>query len=47
MAAVHAVVPPAELYARTGLQFLPFNTLYQLTADARDAALRRRRGRCC
>ncbi|MGH3501161.1 MAG: rhamnulokinase [Nocardioidaceae bacterium] len=30
---VHAVVPPAELYARTGLQFLPFTTVYQLAAD--------------
>lgn len=30
---VHAQVPFAELYARNGLQFLPFNTLYQLAAD--------------
>lgn len=30
---VHAVVPQAELYRRTGLQFLPFNTVYQLAAD--------------
>ena len=30
--AVHARVPREELYARTGLQFLPFNTLYQLVA---------------
>ena len=30
---VHATVPPEELYARTGLQFLPFNTLYQLAAE--------------
>ena len=30
---VHAVVGPDELYARTGLQFLPFNTIYQLAAD--------------
>jgi rhamnulokinase len=29
----HALIAPAELYARNGLQFLPFNTLYQLTAD--------------
>ncbi len=36
---VHARVPPTELYARTGLQFLPFNTVYQLAADplAREA----------
>jgi len=38
VAAVHAKVPPAELYARTGLQFLPFNTVYQLAA-ARDTAI--------
>jgi rhamnulokinase len=31
--ATHALIAPAELYARNGLQFLPFNTLYQLTAD--------------
>ena len=31
--AVHAVVSPAELYAATGLQHLPFNTLYQLAAE--------------
>jgi rhamnulokinase len=30
---VHARVPFAELYARNGLQFLPFTTLYQLAAD--------------
>ena len=30
---VHAVLPPEELYARNGLQFLPFNTLYQVAAD--------------
>jgi rhamnulokinase len=30
--AVHGVVTPAELYRRTGLQFLPFNTIYQLAA---------------
>ena len=30
---VHAIVPPDRLYARTGLQFLPFNTLYQLAAE--------------
>ena len=32
-ALVHDRVPAAELYARTGLQFLPFNTVYQLAAD--------------
>ncbi|HEX2073237.1 MAG TPA: rhamnulokinase family protein [Geodermatophilus sp.] len=33
--AVHAVVPPEELYRVTGLQHLPFNTVFQLAA-ARD-----------
>jgi rhamnulokinase len=31
--AVHARVPPTELYAVNGLQFLPFTTLYQLAAE--------------
>lgn len=31
--AVHRVVGHAELYARNGLQFLPFNTIYQLAAE--------------
>ena len=30
--AVHQVIASADLYARTGLQFLPFNTIYQLAA---------------
>ncbi|WEK62055.1 MAG: rhamnulokinase [Candidatus Microbacterium colombiense] len=34
---VHTIVPFAELYARNGLQFLPFNTLYQYRVDARLA----------
>ncbi|MGW0148635.1 rhamnulokinase [Streptomyces sp. NPDC003333] len=34
---VWETVPPAELYAATGLQYAPFNTLYQLAA-ARDSA---------
>jgi rhamnulokinase len=29
---VHAAVPAAELYALTGIQQLPFNTIYQLAA---------------
>src|SRR5690606_30174859 len=37
--AVHSVVPFEELYAQNGLQFLPFNTLYQLAADG-DALAR-------
>ncbi|MEV7828811.1 rhamnulokinase [Microbacterium enclense] len=35
--AVHAVVPFEQLYRRNGLQFLPFNTLYQYAADPRLA----------
>ncbi len=30
---VHAAVPFQELYRRNGLQFLPFNTLYQYAVD--------------
>jgi rhamnulokinase len=30
---VHHAVPPEELYSINGLQFLPFNTIYQLAAD--------------
>ena len=33
VAAVHERMPHADLYARNGLQFLPFNTLYQLAAE--------------
>lgn len=33
VAAVHAVVPPDELYAASGLQHLSFNTVFQLAAD--------------
>jgi rhamnulokinase len=41
--AVHAVVPPDELYRVNGLQHLPFNTVFQLVAmrgTARFAAAR-------
>jgi rhamnulokinase len=38
--AVHRIVEPADLYARTGLQFLPFNTIYQLAAARETAAFR-------
>jgi rhamnulokinase len=37
--AVHAVVPPAELYRITGLQHLPFNTVFQLAATRNSAQL--------
>ncbi|MFI5430244.1 rhamnulokinase family protein [Aeromicrobium sp. UC242_57] len=30
---IHTRVSPAELFSRNGLQFLPFNTIYQLAAD--------------
>jgi rhamnulokinase len=33
---VHAVLSRETLYARTGLQFLPFNTIYQLAASRRS-----------
>jgi rhamnulokinase len=36
---VHAKVDPARLYEITGLQYLPFNTLYQLAADLRQDGL--------
>jgi rhamnulokinase len=36
--AVHEIIKPAELYARNGLQFLPFNTIYQLAAARGSAA---------
>ena len=39
MAKVLADVPAADLYATTGIQFLPFNTLYQLIAAAGSAQL--------
>jgi rhamnulokinase len=32
VAAVHAVVGPEELYRTSGLQYLPFNTVFQLAA---------------
>ena len=31
---VHAILPFEQLYRRNGLQFLPFNTLYQYAAEA-------------
>ena len=35
VASVHARITPEDLYRRTGLQFLPFNTIYQLAAEDR------------
>ncbi len=37
VAKVHEITPFAELYQRNGLQFLPFNTLYQYRVDERLA----------
>jgi rhamnulokinase len=37
--ATHAIVSPSELYGVNGLQFLPFNTLYQLAADRLEGTL--------
>ena len=37
--AAHEKVPFPELYRRTGIQFQPFNTVYQLFADQRDGRL--------
>jgi rhamnulokinase len=39
VAAVHAVVPPDELYRVSGLQHLPFNTVFQLAARRGSAQL--------
>ena len=36
---VHARIPFSTLYRRTGIQFQPFNTLYQLAADQRAGRL--------
>ncbi len=36
---VHEKIPFSQLYRRTGIQFQPFNTLYQLTADQRSGRL--------
>ncbi len=36
---VHEKAPFAELYARTGCQFQPFNTIYQLADDLRQGRL--------
>jgi len=36
MDTVFQIVPKEEIYRHTGLQFLPFNTMYQLIAEARS-----------
>lgn len=37
--ATHSLIGAGELYAANGLQFLPFNTLYQLGAERLDGGL--------
>ncbi|WP_113717620.1 rhamnulokinase [Arthrobacter dokdonensis] len=39
VARVHQALGPERLYATTGLQFLPFNTIYQLASEASLAGL--------
>ena len=36
---VHSILPFAQLYARTGIQFQPFNSIYRLYADKKDGRL--------
>jgi rhamnulokinase len=43
-AQVFATIPATELYARTGLQVQPFNTVFQLVAAQGSAALANARG---
>ena len=38
---VHTTIPPPELYAINGLQFLPFNTIYQLAAEQQASSWQR------
>jgi rhamnulokinase len=46
MERVFAIVPRERLFARTGLQFLPFNTLFQLMALKCSAAAELERAAC-
>ncbi len=39
VARVDEIIPPDRLYAANGLQFLPFNTLYQLETDELEGRL--------
>ena len=36
---VHSILPFEQLYQRTGIQFQPFNSIYQLYADKKDGRL--------
>ncbi len=46
MAKALARMPAAELYARTGIQLIPINTLYQLLADLEADAALLKQARC-
>lgn len=37
MNSVHEIIPAEEMFRRTGIQIMPFNTVYQLYADREDA----------
>ncbi len=41
---VHSIVPFETLYKKTGIQFQPFNTIYQLYADKKEGRLDRAAG---
>lgn len=41
ISSVHRAVSFETLYARTGIQFQPFNTIYQLAADQKSGLLKR------
>ena len=43
---VHALVSPEELYRVSGLQHLPFNTVFQLAGASRRAGFGRPSERC-
>ena len=40
---VHSILPFENLYARTGIQFQPFNSIYQLYADKKTGGWHRPR----
>ena len=41
--AVHEIIPFADLYAKTGIQFASFNTVYQLLHDKQTGRMERRK----
>ncbi len=44
---VHAAISPEDLYAVNGLQYLPFNTVYQLAAELGTSRASTARDACC